>query len=67
MKRGGDDMEWCVEQLCQAGCERVYEHMDALRAGRRLPETGTLTRSERQSLLVELTSIMAVYERGCRR
>jgi len=67
MKRGAADMGWCIEQLCQAGCERVHEHMDTLRAGRQLPEIGTLTRSERQSLLGELKSIMAVYERGCRR
>jgi hypothetical protein len=67
MKRGKYDMAWCVEQLCQAGCKRVYEYIDALRAGRRLTEIGPLTLSERESLLDELTSIMAVYDSGCKR
>ncbi len=67
MKRGENDMAWRVEQVCQAGCKRVYEHIDALRAGRRLTEIGSLTLSERQSLLDELVSIMAVYESGCKR
>jgi len=54
-----------VEQLCQEGCERVYAHIDALRAGRQLPGIGPMSPVERRLVLDELLSIMAVYESGC--
>lgn len=66
MEKGETDIQQCVEQLCQQGCEQVYEYIDALRAGRQLPETGLLTPGDRQRVLEELLSIMAVYERGSR-
>jgi len=68
MKNGETEIERWVEQLCQEGCDRVYEHIDALQAGaRELPGIGPLTLSERRSVLNELVSIMAVYENGWRR
>ena len=66
MKKAGTDIERCVEQLCQQGCDKVYEHIDALRANRQLPGIGPLSPAERQLVLAELLSIMAVYENGSR-
>ena len=66
MKPAETDIERCVEQLCQQGCDKVYEHIDALRTGRQLPGIGPLSHAERQSVLAELQSIMAVYESGSR-
>jgi hypothetical protein len=60
------DIQQCVEKLCQQGCERVYEYIDALRSGRQLDETGPLSPGERRQVLAELESIMAVYERSAR-
>lgn len=59
-------IERYLEQLCQQGCDKVYEHIDALQAGRQLSEIGPLSPDERQFLLVELQSIMAIYESGSR-
>jgi hypothetical protein len=66
MNNGEADIERCVEQLCQQGCDKVYEYIDALRSGRQLPEIGPLTAAGRRAVLEELLSIMAVYESGTR-
>jgi hypothetical protein len=66
MKNAETDIARYVEQLCQQGCDKVYEHIDALRAGRQLPGMGPLSPAERQAVLAELQSIMAVYESGSR-
>lgn len=63
MSGGETDIQQCVDRLCEAGCERVYEYMEALRADRPIPEIGPLTPDERAAVLGELQSIMAVYER----
>jgi hypothetical protein len=67
MKDGEAEIGRFVEQLCQEGCERVYAHIDALRAGRQLPGFSPLSPAERRLVLDELLSIMAVYESGCSR
>lgn len=59
-------VERCVERLCQDGCDKVYEYIEALRAGRELAMTGALSGAERQAVLDELLSIMAVYEGSSR-
>ena len=66
MKNAETDIAYCVEQLCQQGCDKVYEYIDALQAGRQLPGIGPLSPAERRSVLTELRSIMAVYESGSR-
>lgn len=59
-------VERCVEQLCQQGCDKVYEYIQALRTGQELAATARLSAAERLSVLEELQSIMAVYESASR-
>ena len=66
MTKGETEIEDLVEKLCQDGCEQVYAHIDALRAGRQLLEIAQLSQVKRRLVLDELLSIMAVYERGAR-
>ncbi len=58
-------MDHCVEQLCQQGCARVSEYIQALRSGQPVPGTEGLDTAQRQLLLVELESIMSVYQCSC--
>jgi hypothetical protein len=43
----------------------VWADIDALEAGRRLPETAGLSAAERRAVLDELKAVMAVYEGAC--
>ena len=58
-------VERCVELLCQQGCSKVSEYIDALQRGRPVPGIDVLNEGERQALLAELVSIMAVYQCSC--
>lgn len=55
----------CLEKLCNQGCQSVWGYIDALEAGRRLPETRGLDPQEVRQLVRELKAIMAVYEGNC--
>ena len=55
----------CVELLCQRGCRAVTGYITELEAGKDLPETTRLSIREREQVLAELVSIMAVYEGPC--
>lgn len=58
-------IEQSVENLCRKGCRAVWADIEALENGRRLPETAGLSTAERQAVIRELRSIMAVYEGRC--
>lgn len=58
-------IEACVESLCHKGCKAVWGCIATLESGSELPETRSLTRSERAAVLDELKSIMSVYAGTC--
>jgi hypothetical protein len=52
----------CVESLCGDGCRAVNGYIEQLERGGSVPQTELLSYEERQELLMELKSIMAVYD-----
>ena len=54
----------CIETLCQKGCKEVSLVILALERKEPLEELRGLDESERQAVLAELKSIMAVYQEG---
>jgi hypothetical protein len=58
-------VEQCVERLCRKGCQAVWSDIDALEAGGSVPEANELSAAEREAVVVELRSIMAVYQGSC--
>lgn len=54
----------CIEILCQKGCKEVSLVILALERGEPMEELRDLNESERQAVLAELKSIMAVYQEG---
>lgn len=52
----------CVETLSLKGCSEVWKIITLLEQGNGPEEAATLTREERQAVLHELKSIMAVYQ-----
>jgi len=59
------ELESRLEVLCQKGCRRVWQDIEALEAGQELPETRGLDRDQRRWLLTELKQVMAVYNGRC--
>jgi len=58
-------LEARLEALCEKGCQRVWQDIEALERGEELPETRGLTAEESRLLLHELKQIMAVYPDPC--
>jgi len=58
-------VEQCVENLCDKGCRAVWSNIDALEAGKTLPESKGLSKAEVDAVIVELKSVMAVYQGTC--
>lgn len=56
----------CLERLCQKGCRAVWHDIAALERGDVPPEAAELNPKDRQKLLAELKTIMAVYQTRCR-
>ena len=54
----------CIEALCQRGCKEVSLTILALERGEIMTEAQELDADERQAVLHELKSIMAVYREG---
>ncbi|BAN36126.1 hypothetical protein SCD_n02318 [Sulfuricella denitrificans skB26] len=52
----------CIEVLCQKGCKEVSLTILALERGEPMAEVQELNEDERQVVLNELKSIMAVYQ-----
>jgi hypothetical protein len=58
-------VDHCIEQVCQKGCSSVWSDIEALEAGRAIPEAEGLDEGQRAVVLVELKSVMSVYEGTC--
>lgn len=56
-------VDQAVTRICELGCVRVREIMQALATRETVPETEGLDAEERAAVLAELASIMAVYNR----
>lgn len=59
-------LEVRVETICERGCRLVWDAIEQLDRGEHLPETADLSPSERDWVLAELKSVMAVYGDRCR-
>lgn len=55
----------CVDRLCEQGCSRVNACILALQNGEEVPEVADMSAVDRQAVLEELVSIMAVYDGSC--
>lgn len=55
-------IDHCVETLSHEGCTEVWRIIADLESGKEVAETNGLTAEERQAVLAELKSIMAVYQ-----
>jgi hypothetical protein len=51
-----------VTLICECGCVRVREVIVALQQGAATPETEIMSAAERQEILRQLQSIMAIYD-----
>lgn len=58
-------LEARLEALCEKGCRRVGQDIDALERGEVLLETRGLSAAECRSLLLQLKQVMAVYADRC--
>ena len=56
-----EKIDRCVETLSLRGCTEVYEVIRLLEEGKCLSETAELADDERNAVLNELKSVMAVY------
>ena len=52
----------CVETLSQKGCAAVTRIIAALEQGETVADMLELTKDEKHAILIELKSIMAVYQ-----
>ena len=52
-----------IESVCELGCDRVNDIIDALERGKDGVETAALDKADRHRVLLELKEIMAVYDR----
>ncbi len=51
-----------IESICELGCGRVNEIIDALAFGDSVEEINGLDKTDQQWVLIELKAIMAVYD-----
>ena len=52
----------CIEVLCHQGCSAVRGYITRLEEGQSVPHAEDLSYSEKQVLLRELKTVMAVYD-----
>ena len=62
MKELKPNIEHAIDAICALGCDVVTAYIHSLRQGQTRPEYQLLNHAERDRLLHELQSIMAVYE-----
>ncbi|MBI5752395.1 MAG: hypothetical protein HZA59_09665 [Hydrogenophilales bacterium] len=55
-------IEQAVTLICDQGCVRIRMLIQLLETGAAIQETTELDEAERQAVLAELKSIMAVYD-----
>lgn len=51
-----------IEAVCEAGCEAVRASIETLESGNQVALTNDLSPEESQQVLVELKTIMSVYD-----
>jgi len=56
-------IQHCVEQLCAEGCQSVRRDIARLEQGKEIPLIEDLKAEEKQQVLSELKTIMAVYDK----
>jgi hypothetical protein len=62
MTQCSPQVELAIDAICAQGCELVSAYIVALKAGESRPEYAGLDPAQRVDLLLELQSIMSVYE-----
>lgn len=62
MKNLSPEVAKAIDAICALGCDVVSAYINALQKGELRPEYQSLDESQRTSLLLELQSIMSVYE-----
>ena len=65
MNKLSQNLQRCVESLCGDGCQAVNGYIEQLERGGSVPQTELLSYEDRQEVLKELKSIMAVYDGTC--
>jgi len=64
MSTHNEKLQHIIEQICSAGCDRVYEIIEILEQQESIEETNALSQEESDIVLMELKTIMSVYEQG---
>lgn len=57
------ELQTIVDQLCEDGCKAVNRYINEIESGEYPEQMRALNRREREEVLAELHSIMAVYDR----
>lgn len=57
-----NQVDECIENLCQRGCDVVRKEIDAIELGQQPDYMDTLTDNEQIMVLEELKIIMSVYD-----
>lgn len=54
-----------MEILCLKGCQALWADIDLMERGKVLPELQSLDAQQQKQVLMEIKSIMAVYQGSC--
>ena len=57
------ELQAVVDQLCEDGCKAVSQYITEIQSGEYPAQMRALNRQECETVLAELESIMAVYDR----
>jgi hypothetical protein len=57
-----EQVNQCVDALCQCGCDAVRATIKAMELGADIPQLQTLDADGRKMVLGELKAVMAVYD-----
>lgn len=52
----------CIDNICQLGCDGVRNTITTIEMGEKTKHVSTLNSEDKESVLVELKEIMAVYD-----
>jgi hypothetical protein len=62
MPTNNEKLQHIIEQICTTGCDRVYEIIEILERQESIKETSQLSQEESNIVLMELKTIMSVYD-----
>jgi len=57
-----NEINACVERICDLGCSRVYQTIKLMEQGEAVPELKGTNEKTHPAVLEELKTIMAVYD-----